>query len=215
MAKTKTAYNFYAISLIWRMAYQFMRNIGQMDASPVVVIPTRSPLLESVALAVLGGASDQDGGVPGPLVVADPTHGLGASSDAPILFVGWRGDLEESRRRASEILTALARRPPIPHPVALFEAHLGEPVVASAASVTAFPEQCSGLRFIVPPERFVIRPGPGSDSSGPIELARARQWGARTYSVWRSTMSHPPAETQRPRPIATTAKWMGWCGAME
>ncbi len=186
-----------------------------MIDSPVVVIPPRSPLLESVALAVMGGAGDRDGGGSAPLVVADPAQGLGPSSDAPILFVGWRGDLAESRRLASEILTALARRPPIPRAVALFEAHVGEPEAGSAASVTAFPEECSGLRFVVPPERFIISPGPGSGRTGPLELARARQWGARAYSLWRSTLTHPPVETPRPGPIAARTQWMGWCGAME
>ena len=192
-----------------------MRNIEQMDASPVVVIPSRSPPLESVALAVLGGARDSDGGMPGPLVIADPTQGLGASSNAPILFVGWRGDLEESRRRASEILAALSRRPPIPRAVALFETHLGQPVVTSRINVTSFPEECSGLRFVVSPERFVIDHEPGSGRTEAVELSRARRWGARTYSLWRSTLSHPPAKTRKAAPDGATAKWMGWCGAME
>jgi hypothetical protein len=186
-----------------------------MDASPVVVIPSRSPPLESVALAVLGGVRSQDGGMPGPLIIADPTQGFAAPPDAPILFVGWRGDLEESRRRASEILGALARRPPIPRAVALFETHLGEPAAASVTSVSSFPEECSGLRFVVSPERFVIHHDSQTGRPDPSELARAREWGARTYSLWRSTTSSPPAGARKAAPVEARAKWMGWCGAME
>jgi len=183
-----------------------------MSASPAVIIPSHSSVLESVAVAVSGGVSEGSDATPCPLVVADASAALGASSDAPIVFVGWHGDEEESRRLASEILATLARRPP--RPVALFETRLSESSGLAPSTPVPSPRECPGLRFLGSPEQFMIRRDAPNHAADPNELARARQWAARVYRRWRSNPHEPPSAVAR-RSEPASANWSGWCGAFE
>ena len=186
-----------------------------MFAPPAVLIPPRSPDLEPVALAVLAGVSDSSEGASRPVIVTGPSGALDVSSDAPIVFVGWHGEGERSRQLASEILAALARQPPTPRPVALFETSVLGASGVSSPVTTTYPRDCPGLRFLGTPERFILRAGGDRPEADPWELARARRWAAQTYRRWSSTSELVPTRSPRTESTRSTVPWTGWCGAFE
>ncbi|MGP8076030.1 MAG: hypothetical protein ACLP8Y_04770 [Thermoplasmata archaeon] len=186
-----------------------------MSAPSAVLITPRSPELEPVALAVLRGVSEGGGVAPRTLIVTSPSGVLDVSSDAPIAFVGWYGNGERSRRLASEILAALARQPPSPRPVALFETRVLGPADTLVSGIPPSPRDCPGLHFLGTPERFVLREGAYDSDADSAELDRARRWAAQVYRRWNSAPSDLGTAASSPELSRSPAKWMSWCGAFE
>jgi hypothetical protein len=211
----KIACNLRAIELIWHGDSKHMRNIEPMSSSPVAIIPVHSPLIETLALSILAGAVETDGAAPLPVVVVDSAGTLPPNVSSSFVFLGWRGDLEESRRLAGRALAKLARMAPAARHVALFEASpRGPSSVPTALPVESIPVTHSDLRVRMPPEPFVMDLGPRGYFTGFPELDRARRWGAEMYSLWRSTL--PPATgDRRESPASVASRSLPWCGAME
>ena len=106
-----------------------------MPHNPVVVISSPSPLLEGIAAAVLGGATEENPTAAAPVVVADSAGSAASTVNAPFVFLGYRADSEESRRIALKTLTELTAKASTPLHVALFEASArgssGDPVLTA------------------------------------------------------------------------------------
>jgi hypothetical protein len=187
-----------------------------MTLKPVVVIPPRSPLLEAVGLAVLWGAADMVGTRPSPLVIGDiPLH-LPPVEEAPLVFLGWRSDLEESRRFASETLAALTSSASPLRRVALFEVASRDASTDALDSLSTgpLPDLSSGS-VVAPPERFLLDHGTGGDAAGLLEIARARRWAAHTYLRWATSSSQEPPGGRRQNDSSAEERTAPWCGAME
>lgn len=183
---------------------------------PVVVISSPSPLLESIAFEVLGGATGETPATTSPVVVTDSRGAPASAVSASFVFLGYRADSEESRRIAVKTLTELAARSPPPLHVALFEASVRG---SSGDSVTSGPELPSGVDPTIPMpttlERFVIERSPGGEFMGDLELARARSWAARTHAAWHSHLSPPSTEEARRGATPIAVRSVPWCGATE
>jgi hypothetical protein len=187
-----------------------------MPNSPVVVISSPSPLLEGIARAVLGGATEEHPTEAPLVVLADPEGSLASKLSSPFVFLGYRADSPESRRTALKTLTELTSKAPPPLHVALFEA------VARGSAADPAPPASEGTSVtdsatssLTPRERFVIDRGPGGEFTGFLELARARVWGARVYGDWLSQVSPPPTELPRRDPSILDSRSVPWCGATE
>ncbi len=187
-----------------------------MPHNPVVVISSPSPLLEGIAAAVLGGATEENPTAAAPVVVADSAGSAASTVNAPFVFLGYRADSEESRRIALKTLTELTAKASTPLHVALFEASArgssGDPVSPPSGGT---PVVDSKTPVLVPHERFVIERGPHGEFMGFPELARARSWGARTYADWLSRGSRPPTEDARRDSASLGTRSVPWCGATE
>jgi hypothetical protein len=180
-----------------------------MSREPVAVIARHAPPLETIAAAILGGAAAESGTSPLPIVVGDSVRGLAAVASAPVVFLGWQANSEESRREAGRALASLSRGASAPRPVALFELYFPERVEAPGPSLgLGLPVDLSKIAVLGPAERFVGDPALDAETVPLPELARARRWGARTYSRWRSA-------ARSPSPMGRPPPWASWCGAME
>ncbi|MGD1099496.1 MAG: hypothetical protein ABR888_04035 [Thermoplasmata archaeon] len=185
-----------------------------MTPKPVVIIPPRSPRLEAIALAVLWGAADQSRTVPVPLFVAEPTENLPTAADAPRVFVGWRADIEESRKLAAQTLEALSRSGGPSRQIATFEVALRD---SPSDSIESPSDEGPAGRLsgpgAGPSERFLIDRGTGGDTAGLLELVRARRWGGQTYSHWYQPATAPPSEARPPEDATPSrSREIPWCG---
>jgi len=187
-----------------------------MLSSPVVVISSPSPLLEGIARAVLGGATEEHPADAPPVVVADPERSVASKLSSPFVFLGYRADSPESRRIALKTLAELASSAPAPLHVALFEASArgseGDSASTASGGTSVVDSATSAL---TPRERFVIERGPRGEFTGFLELARARNWGARIYSDWLSQVSRPPNENPSGDTPSLDSRSVPWCGATE
>lgn len=184
-----------------------------MQTKPLVVIASRSPPLEAVARAVLGGAAHESGADPLPIQVVGAGGELGS---APILFVGWQGDREKFLPIVRDLLASLPESPASPRHVALFEVSLDGAVRCSTDAPTDRPVPGSRtLRLVAPPESFVLDPVTLAGSQEPAELGRARRWAAQVYSEWRSTLGETRPRDFRQRETSTRPHSVPWCGAMD
>jgi len=184
-----------------------------MDESPTILVPSNSPRVEPVARAIAQGLARRAESRLVPTVISSRSLGNTALFVAPLVFVGWQGDLEASRQTAAEILAVLRRARPGACSVALFESSPPGSPSAWSASLASSPGDCRGLRFLGPTERFespAARPGESPSAS---ELDRARRWAAQVYEEWRTTADKPvvgPFDGD-----STAPPWSGWCGALE
>jgi hypothetical protein len=187
-----------------------------MQSTPVVVIASRSPLLEGIARAVLSGVAGGNATSSTQVVVADSTASLAPALSAPFVFVGYRADSEESRRTALRALNELADRAPSLDHVALFEASIRGPEGDSMTGLSAGPSaEVSPTPEGAPLERFTIDRGPLGEFTESGELTRARDWGAQTYADWLSNARRPPTEDARRDSIEPSPRIVPWCGAAE
>jgi hypothetical protein len=187
-----------------------------MSMRPLAIISAHSPQLEAIAHAILAGASEESGAVPLPPVVAHSVDDLAPALSAPYVFLGWRGDIEESRRFAERALAELATATWSPRHVATFEVSLRG---AGSDSAAGSPERevvdRTSMKLIPPPSRFAIDCEPGGEFTGFLELARARAWGGHVYRQWFPSPSVPAAEHPRRDPSGGTPGSAAWCGATE
>jgi hypothetical protein len=177
---------------------------------PVVILPQRSPALEAIAREVLRGAAEESNASPTPILFTGADANLVAVGEAPLVFLGWRSDDEESRREARKALAKVARLADRPRFIAKFEASL------SGASSAAHPEDGDGaaapLTPLGPVEPFAVTP---ADTASPHELERARRWGAEMVSQWKSARVRAPESSDRTVTKSTVPHALSWCGAME
>lgn len=185
-----------------------------MARRPRVLIPSGSPLTEPVAVAIASALTRNRTPSALPSIVTASSLEDFVGKSGSLVFVGWQGDLEESRELASEILAALARSHPRGCSVALFESGPAGDRAAGTEPVTGPTKVCHGLRFLGPAERFVVAPQPGEGPARDTELLKAREWAARVYEAWRNAPRERSARAG-PEPASEPPAWTGWCGAFE
>jgi hypothetical protein len=185
-------------------------NSPPMAQRPVVILAKQSPALEAIAREVLSGAAAASNTSPPPILVAHSDGALVSIGEAPLVFLGWRSDSEESRREARRALAAVAQQTSGGRYIAKFEASL------SGATSAAHPEESSAdaarLTPLGPVEPFHII---SAETASPHELERARRWGAEIVSQWRSAQRRPPSEKASSETTSHAPHALTWCGAME
>lgn len=187
-----------------------------MPASTFVIVPPGSPFLEAIAGAIQKGVTEAGGTELVPLVVGGSPEGLAAASDAPLVFLGWRSDTEESRRLGQRILTEIGGPTPNSRHVALFEVVVRGPTPSlTVVHPGAGPMEEPNMLPLVPSERFYLEHRADGDSVGPLEMARARHWAAQAWTKWRSARAPSPSTSSSEDSRVATARTVPWCGAME
>jgi len=177
---------------------------------PVLILPKPSPALEALAREVARGAAEASNTSLPPVLIAHSEENLVSVGEAPLVFLGWRSDVAESRREAKQAVAAVARLTPSPRYIAKFEASLSG--ATSAAHPDDHASESAHLRPLAPVEPFAIT---SADSVSPHELERARRWGAEMVSQWKSAQRRAPSETDRNLTTSTAPHALSWCGAME
>lgn len=202
--------------LIWHRARTGVYSFQAMEIHPTAVLPPASPTLEAFALAA-GEGMAEEGRTSQPTVVTFGTEGLPAwARTAPLVIVGCRTDLKDSREGARRILQEFAKSPSASRCVALFEVRMrAPPSDRSVPYDERLVEEPLDMSKFAPPERFVIDPAPGGEFAGRFELDHARRWGARIYREWQArirsvAIETPPSEREVPLP-----RIVPWCGATE
>ena len=181
----------------------------------VAIVPPQAPLLETIAQAILGGTAAEGGTPLPPIVLGGSVARLATARSPRVVFLGWQAGWEETRKRAAKTLAALASAVSGPDLVALFELSRRESAPGSPRATTVdIPGDPLDTTRFGPAERFVLDSLPDGEFVSLRELARARRWGAQTYSRWRSV--HPSAsEDQPPESTSKAPAWASWCGATE
>lgn len=188
-----------------------------MSSSSVVLIPAGTPVLEALARAIEEGAAEESGSAPRPPVHLDGDGSFEFIPGSGLAIVGWRADQTPPAALAGRTLATLAKSCPGPIRVSFFEASLRGAVSTPpnvAALIGAF-RDLSNLSFGSSPELFVIDRGTKGEFIGPLELARARAWGAMEYSRWRSALPSPAVGDPRADSDAAAPRSVPWCGATE
>ena len=186
-----------------------------MAPSPVLIIPDRSPPLEAIARAVLAGAAER-GAISTPdLIVADSTTSVPPGAVGNFVFVGCRGDSDESRRFALKAVRELLKSSTSPPPVAVFEVSgQGTRRSAPVSPGSGASEGDSEGQPQIRPVRFVLDSNRNGEFVDVGELDRARRWGAETFAEWLSAACATPAEPPKDS-SGTSVRSVPWCGAME